>query len=110
MATITFLELRTSERYEKLSSDKKVKLQVWQKLAEELQQLGFAVGNGKDGAERCRKKYYNLQKMYLQQIKSSQTTGTRKQTLQKYYDLLEKLFGKQNNMRPTFVVDSLSGK
>ncbi|KAK9739875.1 hypothetical protein QE152_g8696 [Popillia japonica] len=79
-------------------------------LAEEMIKHGYNVGLGKEGGERCRQKYHNLMKQYLQIMKNSQRTGAEgSKPLPKYFSLLEKLFGSKHNIHPTYVIDSFTG-
>ncbi|XP_031329470.1 uncharacterized protein LOC116160417 [Photinus pyralis] len=110
-AIITFLTLRSSDKYDRLFNDKKtVKLKVWQMLAEAMNQEGFHVGNGKEAAERCRQKYHNLMKSYLQLTKNSKTGTEGGKPLPPYFDLMHKLYGTKHSVNPTYTVDSLTGE
>ena len=52
---------------------KTTKGKLWQQIADTLHQKGFIVGQ--NGAERCRQKFSNLTKAYLNYVKHQKTTG-----------------------------------
>lgn len=72
-ATQYFLQLRAS--YSKKFEDKKtIKRQLYGMIAKK-NVVGYYVGEGREAIEKCRMKFANMQKQYLQYIGHMKTTG-----------------------------------
>lgn len=81
--TLAFLSIRN--KYSSLFEDKKtVKNSLWQRIADEMTDMGYNLGAG--GAEKCRQKFANLQKTYMGHVKHMKTTGEKKRDPPLYFD------------------------
>lgn len=113
-ATEYFLQLRSSEKYKALFGDKKFgKYKLWSEIAEEMNNAGFYVGEGREAAERCRQKFSNLEKGFLNYMKLVKS-GNRNKNPPQFYDLLynlvdheDKLYKQEQNSLIDAVRDSL---
>lgn len=66
-ATLLFLKLR-SKYASKFNDRKTIKSSLWQRIAVEMSEAGFYIGDGKESGEKCRQKFANLQRTYMNHI------------------------------------------
>lgn len=105
-ATVCFLQLR--EKYGKQFEDRKtIKNQLWQKIATEMQNAGYYIGEGKEAAERCRQKFANLQKQYMNHVKHMTTTGEQRKDPPPFFEEMHNLLGSKDKVNPKNLQDSL---
>lgn len=106
-ATYALLELRSSPFYKKAFVDKKhSKMSLWQKIAEALCEMGFDVGSGKEGAEKCRQKFANLQKKYTNYVDNINKTGSAFSQKPMFYDEMHSILGDKDRTAPKHLIDS----
>lgn len=99
-ATEMFLALR--KKYAHFFDDRKtVKFQLWKKIADEMYEKGVFVGHGKEGAIKCRQKFTNLTRMYLQYNKHNHITGTETIPEPPYYNEIHAILGYKDKVRST---------
>jgi hypothetical protein len=48
-----------------LTINRKFKLDLWSKIADELNKMGYCVGTGTNGRDRCKTKFNNLQNWFM---------------------------------------------
>lgn len=105
-ATEKLLDLRL--KYADKYDDKKTtKQSLWIKIAEELKNEGFDLGNIKDSAEKCRQKFANLQKGYINFINHCKKTGNEKRNPPQFYEKLNSILGEKHKIFPLMTHDSL---
>ncbi|KAF5294106.1 hypothetical protein FQR65_LT10931 [Abscondita terminalis] len=105
-ATLLFLKLRTDFN-NKFNDRKTVKQSLWQKIASELRIHGFDIPEGREGAEKCRQKFANLQRTYLNYIKHIKTTGEEKKDPPPYFNEVDAILRNKDKVHPPYVEDSL---
>jgi hypothetical protein len=104
-ATAMLLTLRG--KYSSKFEDKKtIKSQIWNKIAQELAEAGFNCGIGKEGGERCRQKFANLQKQYLNHLKHVQRTGEEKRDPPPFFSEMHGILGSKDKVAPTNLQDT----
>lgn len=90
-ATAQLLKLR-NELSSQFDDKKTVKAKLWQRIAKELIK-NFNLGD--NGAEKCRQKFSNLQRCYLNYVKHQKTTGSEKSDdIPPFFDELHSILGK----------------
>lgn len=92
----------------KFDDRKSSKAGLWQKIAVEMKIMGFDVGDGKEGGERCRQKFANLQRSYVNFKKHMKTTGEEKCNPPPFFDEMDKILGHKDKISPSYLEDSLS--
>lgn len=107
-ATIAFLALRKQYNNEFLNKIH-VKQQLWGKIADALNQMGFLVGNGREGAEKCRQKFANLQNAYMKMKDKRRKTGEGSVRYCPYFEELDDILGDSHKADPVLVIDSIPG-
>lgn len=107
-ATERLLDLR-EELSMKFDDKKNTKTHMWQVIANTMNREGFFVGAGKEGAERCRQKFSNLEKKYVAFINAVKTTGNEKKEAPPFYNKLHGILGKKHKYFPSTTFDSLIG-
>lgn len=105
-ATETFLKLRIKYA-DKFDDRKTVKTQLWQKIANEMSEMGLFVGEGKDAVEKMRLKFSNLQKQYLLYIKHMKSTGESQKDPPPFFELMHGILGRKDKSNPTNLQDTL---
>lgn len=106
-ATERLLDLRLE--YSKYFNDKKTtKQSLWQTIAERLSSEGFNFNVSKTQAgEKCRQKFANLQKTYMNYISHCKQTGNERKEPPQYYSKLHSIFGDKHKVFPVAIHDSL---
>lgn len=91
-ATEYFLQLRGEEKYKPLFADKKFgKFKLWMEIAKEMNNAGYYVGDGREGAERCRQKFSNLEKSFLKYIRHVRSETRNKREPPPFYEYMVNL-------------------
>ncbi|KAL1513329.1 hypothetical protein ABEB36_002751 [Hypothenemus hampei] len=105
-ATLCFLSLR--KKYQDKFNDKKtLKTSLWQKIACELNSNGFNVPTGREGAEKCRQKFANLQRSYVSFIENMKRTGSGKRDPPPFFNEINEILGYKDKLHPPYLEDSL---
>lgn len=105
-ATLAFLEIR--KKYDGEFSDKKTsKNVIWRKIVNEMNAMGYYVGDGSEATEKCRQKFANLQSSYVKAKQRKKTTGEGKIKDPPYYDLIDSILGDKHKINPVLLIDSL---
>ncbi|KAL1488703.1 hypothetical protein ABEB36_014502 [Hypothenemus hampei] len=91
--TQLFLSLR-KEHNEKFNDKKTLKTTLWQKIALELNNKGYDIPKGREGGEKCRQKFANLQR--------------RKRDPPPFFNELQEILGDKDKVNPPYLEDSLS--
>jgi hypothetical protein len=104
-ATLTLLALRR-ELDNEFTNKKNVKLDLWMRVANKLNELGFFVGHGVEGRDRCKTKFHNLQSMYMKTVDLRKRTGQGKIKLPPYFEELDAIFHDKHKANPVFSIDS----
>lgn len=104
-ATTLLLQLR-AQLAPKFDDKKTVKNQLWVKIVEELENSGYSCGTGKERGERCRQKFSNLQKQYLQHKQHMRKTGEKKKEPPPFFDEMHGILGSKHKVNPTNFQDS----
>ncbi|CAG9760046.1 unnamed protein product [Ceutorhynchus assimilis] len=65
-----------------------------------LNDAGYNVGDRREGAERCRLKFANLQKQYLQHIRHMNTTGEKKKNEPSFFSQMHGILGQKDKVNP----------
>lgn len=86
---------------------KNCKNSLWQKIANSLNENAFYVGKGPEAAEKCRKKFANLQASYMKYKDKKRRTGEGKVHKPPYYDDVEAILGKKDKVNPQIIIDSI---
>ncbi|CAH1105142.1 unnamed protein product [Psylliodes chrysocephalus] len=109
-ATKFLLNLRGRPEYQRMFSDKKnKKINIWQKIAEEMKKAGYNLGESiKQNTEKCRQKFANLQKSYINFLDSVKKTGAEYQSKPAYFDDIHKILGEKDKVSPKFLIDSMT--
>lgn len=91
----TALLLAERQKLSSLFDDKKTrKSKLWNDIAQKLIEKGFFLGD--KGGEKCRQKFANLQKAYLQYIKHQNTTGSeRNDDIPLFMDEIHSILGRR---------------
>lgn len=90
-ATAQLLKLR-NELSSQFNDKKTVKAKLWLRIAQELKK-NFNLGD--NGAEKCRQKFSNLQRCYLNYVKHQKTTGSEKNDdIPPFFEELHSILGK----------------
>lgn len=105
-ATKFFLQLR-SQYAEKFDDKKSVKNQLWALIAKTMNENGFFVGEKKEAVEKCRMKFANLQKSYLNYIRHINSTGTDKKDPPPYYEEMHSILSSKDKTNPINLQDTL---
>lgn len=104
-ATKLFLELR--KKYKNKFDDKKtVKSQIWALIAQEMNIGGYYVGEKKEAIEKCRMKFANLQRNYLNYWKHVSTTGGEKRDPPPFFEEMHDILGTKDKIFPKLLQDS----
>ncbi|KAB0790404.1 hypothetical protein PPYR_15236 [Photinus pyralis] len=104
-ATSFFLGQRL--KYAKSFDDKKTnKTSLWSKIAKELNDNGYTVGEGKEGAEKCRQKFANLQRQYISHRDHMKRTGENTKDPPAFFDEMHGILGAKHKVDPEYVLDS----
>jgi hypothetical protein len=105
-ATLLFLNLR--DKYATDFDDKKhIKSQLWKKIAKEMADSGFKVGEGKEAVEKLRQKFANLQKQYLKHIQHVKQTGEEKREPPPFFNEMHGILGHKDKSNPKNLQDTL---
>ncbi|KAL1487927.1 hypothetical protein ABEB36_015312 [Hypothenemus hampei] len=80
---------------------------LWQKIAVQMTNMGFYVGTGIEGRDKCRQKFANLQTSYLKFIDKTKATGEGKLKKPPFYEELNEILGCKDKTAPVIVIDSL---
>ncbi|CAH1131031.1 unnamed protein product [Ceutorhynchus assimilis] len=108
-ATTALLTIRGRDEFQKKFKDKKhQKITLWRQIADELRESGFDIGQGKEGAEKCRQKFCNLQKVYIAFRDNMKQTGSSFQEKPAFFEEMHKILGEKDKVKPPFLVDSLT--
>ncbi|KAL1488785.1 hypothetical protein ABEB36_014583 [Hypothenemus hampei] len=91
-ATQCFLSLR-KEMVDQFNDKKTCKNDLWQKIAVQMTNMGFYVGTGIEGRDKCRQKFANLQTSYLKFIDKTKATGEGKLKKPPFYEELNEILG-----------------
>lgn len=100
-----FLSLRKSlnHKFEDKTTSKNA---LWQEIATKLNEMGFFVGDGILGREKCRQKFMNLRHVYIKYKDQVRQTGQGFLKKPHFYDELEDILRDKHKSNPTFVLDS----
>lgn len=102
------MSVRRSEKYRKLFSDKKhSKQSLWTAIALEMNEAGFSIPTGKDGAEKCRQKFANLQRTYMNFVRKVDTTGEYRVERPPYYEEMDNILGDKHKVTVPHLWDTL---
>ncbi|KAL1488840.1 hypothetical protein ABEB36_009304 [Hypothenemus hampei] len=104
-ATALFLSLRKKYN-DKFKDRKTLKTSLWQKIAIELNDNGYAVTKGREGAEKCRQKFANLQRGYIKFIENMKKTGSEKRNPPPFFEELNEILGCKDKVKPPYLEDS----
>lgn len=66
------------------------------------------IPEGRNGAEKCRQKFANLQRSYLNYRKHIKTTGTEKRDFPPYFEEMDAILGNKDKVSPPYLEDSLN--
>lgn len=105
MATTVFLELR-SNLNEEFMNKKTNKNQLWLQIATKLNSMGYHVGEGVAGREKCRQKFMNLQATFFKYRDQIRQTGEGFVKKPPFYDDLEVILGNSDKASPAIIFDS----
>jgi hypothetical protein len=101
-ATLLFLNLR--DKYATDFDDKKhIKSQLWKKIAKEMADSGFNVGEGEEAVEKLRQKFANLQKQYLKHIQHVKQTGEEKREPPPFFNEIVRYGARKESETPYFL-------
>lgn len=104
-ATKVFLELR--KQYDPQFRDKKTsKNTLWQKINDTMKEMGFYIGDGVIGRERCRQKFCNLQTSYLKAKQRRKRTGEGVIILPPFFEELDELLSGNHKVNPVLIIDT----
>ncbi|CAG9763729.1 unnamed protein product [Ceutorhynchus assimilis] len=104
-ATTYLLELR-KEMSNQFDDRKHSKNTLWQQIAKKLNEKNFFVGQGLEGAEKCRKKFANLQASYVKYKDKKKGTGEGYICKPPFYDELDEILGFKDKITPQLLIDS----
>ncbi|KAL1493853.1 hypothetical protein ABEB36_009539 [Hypothenemus hampei] len=105
--TQLFLSLR-KEHNEKFNDKKTLKTTLWQKIALELNNKGYDIPKGREGGEKCRQKFANLQRSYMNFVQNMKKTGSGKRDPPPFFNELQEILGDKDKVNPPYLEDSLS--
>lgn len=105
-ATLEFLRMR-KEFNTKFNDRKTVKNCLWEKIALEMRNNGYEMPGGREGAERCRQKFANLQRSYMNYIKQMKTTGSERRDPPPYFEEMNEILGGKHKVDPPHLEDSM---
>lgn len=108
-ATILLLNMR-KKFSSKFDDQKHPKIHLWQEIANHLNSKKFFVGEGIDGAERCRKKFSNLQATYVKYKDKKHQTGEGKVLKPPFLEEMEEIFQYKDKFNPPIIIDSIKTK
>ncbi|CAG9763726.1 unnamed protein product [Ceutorhynchus assimilis] len=103
MATELFLSLRDQYK-DKFNDTKTTKTSIWKIIAKKLMEENYNLG--KDPVEKCRQKWANLQKKYLEHMKHLKTTGVERIETPPFFDILHGILGSKDKTNPRMLIDS----
>lgn len=86
---------------------KNTKVGLWGKIAAEMVNAGFNVGIGREASEKCRQKFANLQRAYINFINHVNKTGQEFQKEPPFYEQLHEILGDKDKVHPKYLKDSL---
>jgi hypothetical protein len=89
-----------------LTINRKFKLDLWSKIADELNKMGYCVGTGTNGRDRCKTKFNNLQNWFMKATDCRKRTGSCEFKKPLYHDELEIKFGDKHKANPVCTSDS----
>ncbi|VEN60031.1 unnamed protein product [Callosobruchus maculatus] len=79
--------------------DKKtIKAKLWQRIADSIQESNYNIGS--NAAEKCRQKFANLMKAYLNFLKNQKITGPEAEDMPSFYNDIYKVFGAKHKIYP----------
>lgn len=100
------LQLRGSEKMMSKFNDKKTpKVQLWQEIAEEMAKMGFPIGLGKEGAEKVRQKFVNLQRRYMKFVCANNQAGNQKLLPPTHFEQLHSILGESYGVSVLYLCD-----
>ncbi|KAF5294814.1 hypothetical protein FQA39_LY00298 [Lamprigera yunnana] len=106
-ATLTLLSLRKEVGAEFLDR-RSIKKIYWGKIAKTMNEMGFCIGDGETGVEKCRKKFPNLQSSFVNTNDKRKRTGERKINNPPYFDELSDILGDKHKTNPIMIIDSIA--
>ncbi|XP_044745660.1 uncharacterized protein LOC123307426 [Coccinella septempunctata] len=98
-ATKFFLRIRV-EYSHKFDDRKTIKGQIWSLIAKKMNENGFYVGEGRDAVEKCRMKFANLQKQYLNHMNHLKKTGAEHKSEPLYFSEMHSILGGKDKVCP----------
>lgn len=105
-ATMLFLELRKNMD-DKFSDKKNNKNMLWTEIATKLNEMGYYVGQGVQGRDKCRQKFTNLQASYIKYKDKQKMTGQGKVVMPPFFHEIDEILGSKDKTNPVLVIDSL---
>lgn len=107
-ATELFLQLRL--KYDNLFMDKKTcKNNIWKEISNKMAEAGYIISeNPKLAAEKCRQKFQNLTKLYINHINHMNKTGEQQKLPPNHFGILHDILGQKHKVKPSCLIDSLN--
>jgi hypothetical protein len=105
-ATLLLLKLRL-ELAAKFNDRKTMKQGLWQNIAREMKEKRFPIEGDKEGAEKCRQKFSNLQRTYMNHITHMKRTGEETKRPPPYFNEIHDILGNKDKTNPPYLEDSL---
>ncbi|KAF5276867.1 hypothetical protein FQA39_LY06418 [Lamprigera yunnana] len=81
---------------------------LWSKIAKTMNEMGFYVGDGETGAEKCRQKFANLQSSLVKTNNKRKRTGEGKMNNPPYFDELFDILGDKHKTNSIMIIDSIA--
>lgn len=108
-STLAFLALR--KQLDGQFNDRKTsKSALWHKIADRMNEMGYYVGDGIQGREKCRLKFTNLQSSAMKAIDRRRNTGEGKVADPPYFNEIMEIIGDKHKVSPVFVIDTLKNE
>ncbi|KAL1488112.1 hypothetical protein ABEB36_015070 [Hypothenemus hampei] len=104
-ATEFFLQLRY-EMSDKFNDRKTLKNNLWSEICKKMNAAGYVVGESKVGIEKCRQKFANLQRSYINYVEHMKKTDESKRDPPLFRGLLHSILKNKDKIDPPYVEDS----
>jgi hypothetical protein len=86
---------------------KTMKQGLWQNIAKEMKEKRFPIEGHKEGTEKYRQKFSNLQRTYMNHIAHMKRTGEKTKRPPPYFNEIHDMLGNKDKTNPPYLEDSL---
>ncbi|CAG9815530.1 unnamed protein product [Phaedon cochleariae] len=92
---------------DKISDKKNNKNMLWTEISTKLNEMGYYVGQGVQGRDKCRQKFTNLQASYINYKDKQKMTGQGKIVMPPSFHEIDEILGSKDKTYTVLVIDSL---